>query len=99
MESVSERLHRLVDSRHRFVSVLAGWQRFLQYLDARNGADIDAAHRSEMAMHLDYVEDDVDDPDVKPDESKAAELEAFGSHADVISAFQKFCVAEMLPTA
>jgi hypothetical protein len=58
--------------------------------------EFDAAHRIEMATHLDYVEDDVDDPDAKPDESKAAELEAFGRHADVVSAFQKFCVAEML---
>jgi hypothetical protein len=99
MESVSDSLRRLVETKHRFTSVEAGWHRFLHYLHERNGADIDGAHRSEIVTHLNYIDDAVLDPDADRDENKMAGLDAFAEYDDVIAAFQKFCQVEMLPAS
>jgi hypothetical protein len=87
------------DTKQRFVSVEAGWQRFVDYLHARNAAYIDSGHRKEMLTHRDYIDDVLNDRDTHRDKSKMSSLEAFGEYDDVISAFEKFCVEERLPTS
>jgi hypothetical protein len=99
MQSVNDRLRWLVDGKQRFVSIEAGWQRFLHYLDDRNGADIDSANRSEMLIHQEYIDDVMDDPDTHRDKSKMSGVEAFGRYSDVIAAFETFCEAELLPSS
>jgi hypothetical protein len=37
MESVSDSLRRLAETKHRFTSAEAGWQRFLHFLHERKG--------------------------------------------------------------
>jgi hypothetical protein len=91
MKCVQHGLRSLVEAeRPRYVSVKAGWARFLDYLAKRNGADIhDAGCRKEIPVLLAYVENIEDD--VEPENVDAeAKLEAFGQHPDVVEAFQRF---------
>jgi hypothetical protein len=99
VEAVTGSLRKLVETKQRFTSVEAGWQRFLHYLHERMGADIDGVHRRDMATHLGYIDGVIDDPVANRDESNLASLERFGRYDDVIAAFQKFRVAQMLPAS
>jgi hypothetical protein len=99
MESVNDRLRRLMETERRFVSVEAGWQRFLHYLHARHGADIDGVHRAELLSLVVLIDDVLEEPDIRPDQRKFSSLEAFGRYDDVIAAFRKFCLDQNLHTS
>ena len=97
MQSVADSIRCLAEKQQRYMSVEVGWQRFLHYLEARNGADLQEPHRGEIAAILEYIDDVIEDGEGGGPASDAPDLEAFGRYDDVIAAFEKFRVHEQLP--
>ena len=93
MESVGDKLRRMLAKEDRLTTVEEGWERFLGFLKDRHGvvgpgiSRIDPAEFEEL---LEYVENRHLDPDSRRDDEMEGRLEAFGRREDVIKAFEIF---------
>jgi histidine ammonia-lyase len=91
----------LVEKKQRFVGIEQSWERFLDYLAARQGTDLRGPRHANMAKIEALLQDVralIDDLEDDRGNDVAVRLESFGQREDVIDAFDQFRQVEMLPS-
>jgi hypothetical protein len=77
--------------KQRPTSLHAAWEAFLDYLEQRNGADLQGINKdAEITAALTYIDDHNEDWDTRSDDPETGWFEEFGRRDDVVAACKQF---------
>ena len=98
MTSVSEMIRPLADAKQQFICLQSGWVEFLNYLKARNGADIRGSDRMTAILGaLEYAEGNSDDMEEPTCRDRTDWFREFEKRDDVVAACRVFLRGRGLP--